>query len=63
MTADQPVASHPHVEANPYAELDAMLIRDPNVGAVHGLRAAMLFNAGLLLSGLMVWELWTLLAS
>jgi hypothetical protein len=40
-----------------------MLIRDPNTGAVHGLRFALLFNAGLALSGLMAWELWSLLAS
>ena len=49
--------------ANTYSELDAMLIRDPNVGAIHGLRAALLFNAGLALSGLLVWEVWSLLAA
>ena len=49
-------------EINPYAELDAMLIRDPNVGAIHGLRTALLFNAGLALSGLVIWEVWSLLA-
>lgn len=61
--AKQAAAAHQRIESNPYAELDAMLIRDPNTGAVHGLRTALLFNAGLVLSGLMVWELWSLLAS
>jgi hypothetical protein len=61
--AKQATAAHQRIEANPYAELDAMLIRDPNIGAVHGLRTALLFNAGLVLSGLVVWELWSLLAS
>ncbi len=45
-----------------YAELDAMLREDPSFGAVHGLRVALLFNAGLALSGLVAWEIWTLLA-
>jgi hypothetical protein len=40
-----------------------MLIRDPNVGAIHGLRVAVLFNAGLALSGLLVWEIWSMLAT
>lgn len=40
-----------------------MLIGDPNVGAMHGIRFALLFNAGIALSGLVIWELWTLLAA
>ncbi len=49
-------------DAAPYTDLDSMLSQDPNTGAVHGVRIALLFNAGLALSGLLAWELWTLLA-
>jgi hypothetical protein len=62
-TTSKSATAHPRSHVNTHAELDAMLIRDPNTGAVHGLRFALLFNAGLALSGLMAWELWSLLAS
>ena len=55
-------AARSTVQINPYAEIDAMLIRNPNTGAIHGLRFALLFNAGLALSGLLGWELWITLA-
>ncbi len=54
-------ATSEQAHLNPHAELDAMLIGDPNVGAMHGLRFALLFNAGVALSGLVIWELWSLL--
>ncbi len=56
-------ATRERTEKSAFSELDAMLIADPNMGAIHGLRVAMLFNAGLALSGLMVWEIWNMLAS
>ena len=43
-------------------EMDSMLIDEPNLGAVKGLRVALIFNAGLALSGLLMWEVWTFLA-
>jgi len=50
-------------QAHTLSELDAMLIRDPNLGAMQGLRLALLFNVGLALSGLLVWEIWSMLAA
>jgi hypothetical protein len=44
------------------SELDATLAGDPNTGAMQGVRFALLFNAGLALSGVVIWELWTMLA-
>ncbi len=49
------------VQPHTLSELDAMLIGDPNLGAFRGLRVALLFNAGLALSGLLLWELWSML--
>jgi len=43
------------------SDLDTMLIGDPNVGAVHGVRVALLFNAGVALSGIVAWEVWSML--
>ena len=51
-----------HAQVNPFSELDQMLLEDPNVGAVNGLRFALLFNAGLAVSGLVIWELWSMIA-
>jgi hypothetical protein len=39
-----------------------MLASEPGVGIFQGLRVALLFNAGIALTGLLVWECWTLLA-
>jgi hypothetical protein len=56
-------ATRERTEKSTFSDLDAMLIADPNMGAIHGLRVAMLFNAGLALSGLMIWEIWNMIAS
>ena len=57
------IAPREAVQAQTFSELDQMLIEDPNVGAVNGIRFALLFNAGLAVSGLVVWELWSMIAS
>jgi hypothetical protein len=44
-------------------DLNSFLVQEPQLGAIKGLRVALLFNAGLAFSGLLVWELWSLLAS
>jgi hypothetical protein len=63
VAADRSSQTAEGAPAHTLPELDAMLIRDPNLGAIHGLRVALLFNAGLALSGLLVWEIWSMLAA
>jgi hypothetical protein len=50
-------------QPDPTPELDTMLSGEPGLGAFAGLRVALLFNAGIALSGLLIWEIWTMLAS
>jgi hypothetical protein len=45
-----------------FADMDAMLSAEPTLGVFQGLRLALLFNAGIALTGILVWECWALLA-
>jgi hypothetical protein len=58
----QPTRLEAPVAAAKHAELDAMLQQDPNTGAMNGLRWALLLNAGLAVTGLLIWEVWAMLA-
>jgi hypothetical protein len=60
-TAPRPQPS-PVVQTSAEHELEAFLQGESNIGTIRALHAALLFNAGLALTGVLAWELWMLLS-